>query len=178
MCARVCVCEREREYERDFNTILSKTKQSGAELIYSPTYQDAGIALLSQASRVSPDIKILGANSWIDTNLQAKTPRNLSVYITESDNSNTDELNKLKDKFGDSPITTCAPQAYDAANILFSSINKVNYIDADKLADTLRKQSIKGVSGDISFDINGDVQQKSFKVEQIIDGKPVKIKSS
>ncbi|MDA8100158.1 MAG: branched-chain amino acid ABC transporter substrate-binding protein [Nitrospiraceae bacterium] len=61
--------------------------------------------------------------------------------------------------------------AYDAANILLSSIRDTGTTDGAKLADHISKTAFKGAFGEISFDKNGDVTVAPYVVWKVQNGK-------
>ncbi|HAR44913.1 MAG TPA: branched chain amino acid ABC transporter substrate-binding protein, partial [Nitrospiraceae bacterium] len=61
--------------------------------------------------------------------------------------------------------------AYDAANIILSAIEKTGTTDGAKLAAYISKTTFKGGFGDIAFDKNGDVKKAPYVVWAVRDGK-------
>ncbi len=65
--------------------------------------------------------------------------------------------------------------AYDAANIILTSIQQTGTTDGSKIADYISKNTFHGAFGDISFDKNGDVTKAPYAMWQVKDGKFVEV---
>lgn len=59
---------------------------------------------------------------------------------------------------------------YDAANILLSAIQKAGTTEAAKVAEALRSQSWKGLTGDAEFDGKGDLKKANYVIWTIREG--------
>ena len=60
---------------------------------------------------------------------------------------------------------------YDAANLLFTAINKVGTTDADKVAELMHSMIYDGAKGQISFDQRGDMRIAPYIMWQVQGGK-------
>jgi branched-chain amino acid transport system substrate-binding protein len=74
---------------------------------------------------------------------------------------------------GGKEITIGSRESYDAVKILAQVMKKVG-TDSSKIKDALYKvENYQGVSGNISFDKNGDLVSASYDIKVIKEGKVV-----
>ena len=140
--------------------------------MYIPVYPDGGIALVKQLKDAGiPAAKILGAETFNDPKFLADTKGSAdNIIITASEIPLSESFKqKMAQKTGQPDVPICAPQAYDAAQVLIGAL-KVAGVDGDKLSDAVRATSIVGESGKISFDKNGDPTTANFVVKKIVGG--------
>ncbi len=82
-------------------------------------------------------------------------------------------IEKYRAKYGDpGPYSI---YAYDAANIILSSIAETKSTDGGKIAAYISKTTFHGAFGDIAFDKNGDVTKAPYVIWQVKDGKFVEV---
>ena len=65
--------------------------------------------------------------------------------------------------------------AYDAANIILTSIAQTGTTEGAKVSEYISKTTFHGAFGDISFDKNGDVTKAPYVIWQVKDGKFVEV---
>ena len=87
---------------------------------------------------------------------------------------------KFKDKFiatYDDYIDYYAPFAYDAANVIIAAIRQANSVAPDKLNAALHSLVLQGLTGPISFDAQGNLNNPPYTVFRAQDGKwlPVQV---
>lgn len=98
----------------------------------------------------------------------------LYVYYGQYDPNSTDEniksfISKYQERFKDSP-TYYSALAYDAANIIYKALKNANF-ELDKVKNEIYKiQGFQGVTGETSFDKNGDVS-KPVSLKVVKNGK-------
>ena len=66
--------------------------------------------------------------------------------------------------------------SYDAAMAIFKAIEAAGTAEAEKVRQALLKVSFTGVSGDIAFRPNGDLQSEAFARKTIKSGQAVDVK--
>lgn len=160
---------------RDYRTQLAKVKQSAPDYLYAPTYAEGGKALLGQIKDLKINVKILGADAWVDSDLQKATASTLDVTFTQAKSSVNEAFTaKMKEKTTQD-ASICAPQAYDATVVLGNALKSAG-TDPDMLADAIRATKIEGVSGPIEYDQNGDILSANYQVMKIKNGKGEEVK--
>lgn len=94
-----------------------------------------------------------------------------SVVISPSPILDKEFINDYKNEFGVEPLGYAA-NSFDATNILISAIRKVKEKNPEKIAGAVANtMDFKGVTGDISFDENGDLTSPGFVLSKIVNGK-------
>jgi branched-chain amino acid transport system substrate-binding protein len=63
-----------------------------------------------------------------------------------------------------------APFAYDAALAMIKAIENANSLDRQKIADSLAKVTVAGITGKITFDQYGDLIKPPYTLFQVQQG--------
>jgi branched-chain amino acid transport system substrate-binding protein len=159
----------------DLKTQLAKIKAANPDLVYFAGYTDGSIIGLKQAKELGLQAKMLGGDSWNDPKIIAEAgsaSENIMYLVPTSVRSPVFEANFLS-VVGGKEITIGSRESYDAVRILAQVMEKVG-TDSTKIKDALYKvQNYQGVSGNISFDKNGDLVSASYDVKIVKDGKAV-----
>lgn len=168
-----------QENTADFRTIITKLKgMEGIEAVVSPTYPKEGGIFVRQAKELGLNLPLFGGDNWGSPEFQnVAGDASEGVFYTAPSESTSPTFNEFaqryKAKYGEEPDVFGA-YAYDAAMAIFRSIETINSKDTKKICEALLKISFLGVSGEISFRPNGDLQSEAFakktiKNAQIID---------
>lgn len=160
----VIIVDYYEEQERDFRTIISKLKTENLDVIYLPGHPYGIGTILKQARE-------LGINTTYFSNVAAEDKEFLTVagntaaglYFTapafdiSSDDPKTKKfIHDYRTRFNDEPDVH-AVKGYDAASTLLSGIGH-GFLTPDQLKSYIdSKEAFSGISGDFSFDENGDV---------------------
>ena len=165
----------EESYEqesRDLRTALTKIKDADPDLIYFVGYTEASIVGIKQMKELGIDVPTLGADAWDDSKIWTETGNaGEGVMWTVVDTPISDGFKARMESIGAKEITLCAPQAYDAFNIITGIIKNVG-TDGTKIKDELYKvKDYKGVSGTITIDSNGDLATASYVTKIARSGK-------
>ena len=175
--------------DKDFATLVTKIKNSGADLLYYGGQYDESQILTKQLKDAGANIPLFGGDGMFS-----------DTYITTAGKSATGDLvtsvgvpvttlpaakdfiatYKAKKYPGD--YGTYGGYSYDAATAIIKAIG--NVVKDGKIPDDARaqvvaevqKSNFDGVSGKVSFDEFGDTTNKQLTVYQVKDGKwdPVK----
>lgn len=164
---------------KDFRTLMSKVKNSGAEAVYlnpNPATNIQGL-MVKQAREMGLTIPIHGNSSFMAT----ETIKNGGSYmegIISSENSTLSEkgmviVDKYKKIYGKDPISLLLGTSYDRVYIITDAIKKVGY-DSDKIVNYVQNmKEYDGAIGKYHFDKNGDMVGVGFVSVIIKDGKGV-----
>lgn len=154
---------------RDFRTVLSKVKTSGAEFMFVPMYTEASIPFMKQVKEAGLKLGILGADAWADTKLQEQAEPSLgAMYVEVRTGSSKEFTDKFTAMFPNEKIAVGTAQAYDATNIILSALKKVGTGNPDALASEIRATKYNGISGFIAFDQNGDMTEANYLVNKLL----------
>lgn len=177
----VLIEEGVQENSNDFRTILSKIKQiDGLEVIVSPTYPKEGGSLVRQAKELGLDIKLFGGDNWGSPEFReiAGTSAEGVVYTAPAQRTSAaydDFANKYEQKYGEAPDVFGA-YSYDAFMAIAKAVQKAQSIESEKIRQALVNLIFEGVSGQIKFKENGDLDSEAYAVMTIKDGKVVSAK--
>ncbi|HTT40342.1 MAG TPA: branched-chain amino acid ABC transporter substrate-binding protein [Burkholderiales bacterium] len=161
----------------DFNAILTSIKGKGPDLIFYG-------GMDSQSGPMMKQIKNLGLASKFLTGDGGQTVEFIKLAgdagegaYASSPGVPLDQMpggkafaEKYKSKFN-LEIQLYAPYAYDAASVMLAAMKKADSTDPAKYLPALASIAFQGVTGNISFDENGDIKGGSISLYQVKDGK-------
>ncbi|MEW5869999.1 MAG: ABC transporter substrate-binding protein [Chloroflexota bacterium] len=159
--------------DTDFSAILAKVAESNAEVLFVPDYFPIVNLVGAQAKEKGVTAVMMGGDGWdsSDLDLNAADGGFFSNHYSAEDTRPIvqDWVKNYQAKYGAVP-DALATLAYDAANLLLSSIEKAGVDDASKVKDTMAGITLEGVSGTITFDAQHN-PIKCAAVLQVKDGK-------
>lgn len=166
--------------EANFNPLLTKIREKGAELLFIPGYYTDVANIALQARKLGMKMPLLGGDGWDSSDLA----KNGGAAIEGSFYSNhyasdqpTAEIQTFvktyKEKFGGETPDGLAALGYDAARVLFDAMQRAGTTDGSKLRDAIATtKDFKGVTGTISINEKRDAVKPAVIVE-MKGGKPV-----
>ena len=170
--------------QTSFTTQLTTAKEKGATLIFAPIYYTPASVLLKNAADMDYDMKLMGTDGMdgllsvegFDTSLAEGVL--LMTPFSADDEKNADFVAAYKKAYGDVP-NQFAADAYDCVHAISEALKKSG-IDAstdaataaEKLASAMRKITVKGLTGTLSWNDKGQVE-KPATAYVISDGKYV-----
>lgn len=164
---RISVDERFGVAETDFRLMLSKAKE--ADIILLVGYTNNTTVLLRQKSELGIQMPVLGSVASFTTDLLSAEPSISGDYLVSLPNINPEGAQKFKEnyfeKYGEYPKFP-AEFGYDNVIAVYNALKDVNF-DVEKLRDSLHRLNIKGASGNIGFDENGDRVGAVLKVYEV-----------
>ena len=172
----VVIAESADQGSTDFRTQLFKIKKSKPEAIFVIGYRETP-KILIQMREIGLKIPVLGTGDMEDPNL-IKIARKaaegifftqLKYDITDSTSSLVEFVNRYKMKYNTEPDIFAA-YGYDAMRLLAYAIGQSDFTGEGIKNALYQVKSFKGVTGEISFDANGDVIQ-TMGVKTVKNGK-------
>lgn len=158
--------------DTDFSAILTKVKDSGAEVLYLPDYYNVVNLVAAQAKQLGITAVMMGGDGWdsADLDLAAADGGFYSNHYSPADTRPivVDWVAKYKAKFGAEP-DALATLAYDATNLLLASIEAAGADDPTAVAAAMEAINYEAVSGTVTFDAQHN-PVKSAVVLQVKDG--------
>ena len=175
--AKVVVRETYKVNETDFNKVLSKTAKAKPDvLIIGGLCNETGLIAQQRSKAGIADLPIMGMNvlysdDLLEMDKKAVEGIKMTAYYSASSErqASQDFIKAYTEEYGKAP-STYAAYAYDSANIIIDAIKNAG---ADRAAIHSRLADLKdyeGVTGNTSFDENGDVVKEPLRME-IKDGK-------
>ena len=186
----ITVQEAVQKGQTDMKPVLTAVAATNPEVVYFPIFTAEGGAIAAQSKEVAglESAVLIGSDGMFSADfVKAAGPAALGMYLSSPNFSAfqagyTDLLTKYKDKFGINPPQAFHAHGYDAANILFSALDKVAVQDGDTLYVPLgalrdaiyATTDFPGVTGVLSCSDSGDCGAPLIAVYQIskaeIDG--------
>jgi branched-chain amino acid transport system substrate-binding protein len=166
--------------ESDYTTVLTKINALTPDAIYYGGVQQAGEKLAKQAYDVMPKLPKLGGDGMYS----ASFPQDVGVaaenwYATIAAPDTIDQpeaadwVGKYQSKYGRAP-QDYALTAYDAVLVIDDTISRLLTdgmpITRENVRDYAQTTNLPTLQGVISFDDNGDLNDKIVSVFQIKDG--------
>ncbi len=148
----------------DFSALITKVAMKKPEIIYIPDYYNKVGLIAKQIREKGLKATLLGGDGWDSPEL-SKIAGNAIVggYYTNHYSPDRKDpitqayIKKYKEKHGMVPDALGA-LAYDASMILFKTLDSAKAPTPEEIVKGLAKlKNFKGVTGNISFDVNGDV---------------------
>jgi len=174
----VLLSEGAPEGSSNFRTIIAKLKQlTDLDAIVSPTYPKEGGAFVRQVKELGMKAALFGGDNWgAPEFLKIAGSAAEGVFYTAPSDTHTGAYGPFaksyQSKYGEQPDVFSA-YAYDAATAVFKAIEAAKSVDPTAARDALRNLTFTGVSGEISFQGNGDLKSEAFATKTIKDGKPI-----
>ncbi len=167
----------------DFSLIISEIKHLLPEVIYIPGYsRDSGL-FIKQARKLGVRAVFLGGDGWgeiasfsgdaINGSYQTTAWHPMVPYTSSL------KLQKLYQQQYNSQIKNFnSPLAYDAVMLLKKAIELCQCLDKQKIRDSLlAMEPFPGATGVISFDEQGDPEQKKVIIVQFQEKSPMYIQA-
>ncbi|MBN2136689.1 MAG: ABC transporter substrate-binding protein [Sedimentisphaerales bacterium] len=180
MGGQVINSEGVQENTADFRTIIAKLKgMADLDAVVSPTYPKEGGIFVRQAKELGLSVPLYGGDNWGSPEF-----RNVAgdaaegVFYTAPSESTSPAFSSFaeqyKAKYGEEPDVFGA-YSYDAAMAIFRGMEAAGTTNTEKVREALLKVSFEGVSGEIAFRPNGDLQSEAFAKKTIKNGQVLNV---
>lgn len=163
----------------DFSGIIEKIKHTSPDVIYLPGYtRDSGL-FIKQAIKLNVNSVFLGGDAWdeieqiagdaINGSYQSapwhpQAPFPKSIYLQ----------NLYRSKFMRDIDNVSAPLAFDAVMLLVGAMQRADSMAGEDIRLALaRTSNFQGATGIISFDDNGDPENKDVIIIQFQTGRRI-----
>lgn len=177
---KIVVKENYNTGDTDMRTQILKVKNSEAEFVFlGPQIPASGALLAKQIKENGLDLYLIGNEMYGDQDLikgAGGAAEGIVYYSPDSpeDNPKTQKFyTDFKNKYGvEIVITRYTPNIYDAVQIIADGLRKYDE-DTDQIKNYLYSiKDYQGVSGQFSFDKNGDVD-KDYTLMVVKNGQSV-----
>jgi branched-chain amino acid transport system substrate-binding protein len=163
--------------DKDFSPVLTKIKPLKPQLVYFGGMAAEGVLVVRQMKRLGIKAQFMTDDGCFTEKdfIQAGGTASNGAYVTYAQEPNSEWVKKYEAKYG--PRQTFSPQAYDAANILMKAVEQVAKKEGDgrltigkkALRDGVAATNLKGITGQIAFDANGDRTGSVVVVYQVVE---------
>ena len=163
--------------EADYTTILTKIKGLKPDALYYGGVSQAGVKLIKQAYDIIPNIPKGGGDgiNGGDILVGAAFPALEGWYNTiagphlTEDPTTVEWVKKYTDTYKEVP-TDYSITAYDGALVVLDAIKRVaeakKEVNRTNVRDAMQTSNLKTLQGEISFDENGDLKDRTVSVFQ------------
>ncbi|MBE6014224.1 MAG: ABC transporter substrate-binding protein [Lachnospiraceae bacterium] len=179
-----CEVVANEQYEtgaQDFKATLTNIKSKNPDVIFAPSSIATAPLIIKQARELGITAKIMAGDTWENGEIIKNAGKDaegvcLSTFFDEdgvdADGKSFIEGFKayLKENKKDEVIPAVSALGYDAYNALVAAIEKAGSTDPSKVQEALKSVSVKGVTGDISFDNNGDAKKDMAFIKTVEGG--------
>ncbi len=160
--------------ETDFRTVLLKIKGLQVDAIYAPLATDdpgKGL-LLKQMRELGIDLPVISTASTETETLLKNYGKEVEgiIYAFPVEAPKYEEFSaKFETRYGEKPGSPSASTAYDAAKLLIMALQ--NGKTPEEISAFLHKmQAFEGASNKITFDEQGIIASKEYKVKTVRNG--------
>ncbi len=176
--------------DTDFSALVTKIKNSKADLVYYGGQYDESEKLTKQLKDGGAKVPLFGGDGMFsDTYIQTAGKTSDGDLVTsvgqpvDSLPSAADFIKKYKASGLKGDYGTYGGYSYDAATAIIKAIGAVvkdGKVPDDaraKIVAEVQKTKFDGIAGPVSFDEYGDTTNKQLTVYQVVDGKWKAVKS-
>lgn len=149
----------------DYKPQLLKTKQLDPDVVYVPGYERDSAHIIKQARKIGIASTFLGGDGWEITMYKyGGDAIDDSYFSSHWHRDDTRQISKefvkrLENEYGKLDIYALS---YDAVNVLADAIKRAKSTDPEKIQQALANtKNFPGVTGNITFDKNGDPIDKA-----------------
>ncbi|MFC5476091.1 branched-chain amino acid ABC transporter substrate-binding protein [Paraherbaspirillum soli] len=164
----------------DFNAILTSIKAKKPDVIFFGGMDAVGGPMLRQMKALGIDAKFMGGDGLCTAELGKLAGDGLiddhvvcaeAGGVVEKDKKGLDDFKaKFQKQYG-TEVKLYAPYSYDAVMTMVDAMQKAKSSDPKKYLPELTKIHHKGVTGDISFDAKGDINEGTLTLYTYKGGK-------
>ncbi|MCL6263216.1 branched-chain amino acid ABC transporter substrate-binding protein [Craterilacuibacter sp. RT1T] len=162
----------------DFNAILTSIKGAQPDVIFYGGMDAQAGPLAKQMQRLGIKAKLMGGDGWQTPEFVKLAGESAEGQYAASPGQPKEKLpgfasfnDKFKKRFNGQEIQIYAPYEYDAVMVLVDAMKRAGSTDPKVYLPEVGKTQHKGVTGDVSFDPQGDVNNGSVTVYQVKNGK-------
>ena len=164
--------------EADYTTVLTKIKGLNPDAIYYGGVAQAGVKVAKQSYDIMPTMIKAGGDGMVDGGILSGVgfPAIEGWYCTQAtpdaldQQANADWVARFTKTFNQTP-SLYSITAYDAVQVVADAIAKVaasgGTVNRDTVRDAIQNAKTTTLQGEVTFDENGDINNKVISVWQI-----------
>lgn len=176
--------------ESDFNAILTSVKAADPDCVFVPSSINTATLILPQAQANGLDAQILASDTWENESIISDAAEGvvLSTFFDEHDTENTiaadfvkgfkEYLNSssanLTANGGSDGVAAVSALGYDAYMTMYAALQSLDGQDVEltsvAIRDALANVNVDGVTGNITFDENGDANKNLAYIKTVENG--------
>lgn len=172
--------------ETDFSAIVSNMLKENVDVIFAPSSIETAPLVIKQARTAGITCPIMGGDTWENETIiknagDSATDVYLSTFFDENDTSNTvaknfvegfkkwlnDDSQRLTNNGGSDGVAAVSALGYDAYMVAIQAIEKANSTKGEEICKALPEVNYDGVTGNITFNENGDANKTMAYIKTI-----------
>lgn len=186
----VVAAEKFQTNEQDFKAILTNIKSKNPDFVFAPSSIATAPLILSQAKELGLECQFGGGDTWengtIIDNAHGAAEGMVVTTFYEADPANakgedaiflngngtlTGFSNYLVSIGQPATIPAVSALGYDSYLALYKAIEKAGSVKGEDIKEALKTLNFNGVTGDISFNADGDANKNSAYIKEVKGGK-------
>ncbi|HGM6323617.1 TPA: branched-chain amino acid ABC transporter substrate-binding protein [Serratia marcescens] len=161
----------------DFSAVLTTVRSKNADLIFFGGVDSQAAPLARKLKQLGMNAQLMGAGGFVSQTLLTLAQREGEGVVALEPGLPLEQMpggkafeQAYRDRYH-THIELHAPFAYDATRVLIAAIEQADSANPADYLPKLRAIHYQGVTGDIAFDAQGNLQQPSFTLYRVVDGK-------
>ena len=176
--------------ESDFNAILTSVKAADPDCVFVPSSINTATLILPQAQANGLDAQILASDTWENESIISDAAEGvvLSTFFDENDTENTlaaefvkgfkaylnSSSANLTANGGSDGVAAVSALGYDAYMTMYAALQSLDGQDVEltsvAIRNALANVNVDGVTGNITFDENGDANKNLAYIKTVENG--------
>ena len=165
----------------DFSPVLTAIRSKNADLIFFGGVDSQAALLARRIKQLDIKATLMGAGGFVSQTFLTLAQKQGDGVVALEPGLPLDKMpggkafdQQYRARYHH-PIELHAPFAYDATRVLIDAMEKANSVDPDKYLPVLHHIDYQGVTGEISFDAQGNLKNPSFTVYKDINNQWVPV---
>ncbi|MEL5378939.1 branched-chain amino acid ABC transporter substrate-binding protein [Serratia ureilytica] len=161
----------------DFSAVLTTVRSKNADLIFFGGVDSQAAPLARKLKQLGMNAQLMGAGGFVSQTFLTLAQREGKGVVALEPGLPLEQMpggkafeQAYRDRYH-THIELHAPFAYDATRVLIAAIEQADSANPADYLPKLRAIHYQGVTGDIAFDAQGNLQQPSFTLYRVVDGK-------
>ncbi|MBH3175100.1 branched-chain amino acid ABC transporter substrate-binding protein [Serratia ureilytica] len=161
----------------DFSAVLTTVRSKNADLIFFGGVDSQAAPLARKLKQLGMNAQLMGAGGFVSQTFLTLAQREGEGVVALEPGLPLEQMpggkafeQAYRDRYH-THIELHAPFAYDATRVLIAAIEQADSANPADYLPKLRAIHYQGVTGDIAFDAQGNLQQPNFTLYRVVDGK-------
>ncbi|MBN5179700.1 branched-chain amino acid ABC transporter substrate-binding protein [Serratia marcescens] len=161
----------------DFSAVLTTVRSKNADLIFFGGVDSQAAPLARKLKQLGMNAQLMGAGGFVSQTFLTLAQREGEGVVALEPGLPLEQMpggkafeQAYRDRYH-THIELHAPFSYDATRVLIAAIEQADSANPADYLPKLRAIHYQGVTGDIAFDAQGNLQQPSFTLYRVVDGK-------
>ncbi|ANJ98805.1 branched-chain amino acid ABC transporter substrate-binding protein [Serratia plymuthica] len=161
----------------DFSAVLTTVRSKNADLIFFGGVDSQAAPLARRIKQLGMNTQLMGAGGFVSQTFLTLAQKEGEGVVALEPGLPLEQMpggkafeQAYRDRYK-THIELHAPFAYDATRVLIAPIEQAGSANPADYLPKLRAIHYQGVTGNIAFDPQGNLQQPSFTLYKVVDGK-------